>query len=378
MSGRRLRVCFAQAISNDYRYQRWLYSLLKDFTKYAVRYNDFGPRIWSGGMFAQLMTKFALLSSFIREVPSIVWCDVVIFSELNAFHPLFLLAVILRKYIVLDVYISRYQTIVESRGQIKEDTRKARSLWREERSRFSKANALVFLTNEEVRLYCDILDVNPINCIVLPLGNEDKPDAVLPYFTGARKRPHIYWWGGENNPLHGLQTIVAGLKMLEMRGYSFEFTILGSNPIEGDSYYGKLLGNVGWEDSVQVHYFWGSSLFEETLSSDCDLGFGALSSETKAISVITNKALDCANMGIPLVTVRCNPMEAYFDDSCVWYVDDPTPESVCETVAAVLDNPLLAIQKAERAQEIFDRTFSMLAYERRFKEMWSAICSEVK
>lgn len=378
MADRRLRVCFAQAIPNDYRYQRWLYALLNDFEKYAVRYNDFGPRVWVGGLLAQIATKFALLISLIREIPPIIWSDIVIFSELNVFHPLFILATILHKRTVLDVYISSYQTLVESRGLIKKGSQKAKRIWREERSRFAKADALVFLTGAEVKLYCDLLKVNAKNCIVLPLGNEDKPNAVLPYCSGTRNLPHIYWWGGENNPLHGLQTIVAGLKLLETRGYQFEFTILGCNPVEGDSYYGKILRDVGWEDFAQVHYYRGSSLFEETLSSDCDLGFGALSSETKAVSVITNKALDCANMGIPLVTVRCDPMEAYFDDNCVWYVDNPTPESVCEAVAAVLDNPRLAKQKAERAQQVFDRMFSMRAYEYRFKQMWNDVCSHGK
>lgn len=353
-------ICFAQAFPNAGRYQQWLLAVANQPVRYAVRYNDFYP-CWQrpfGGIVSLVYKMCLRIIRTIRSIPSVLWSDVIIFCNMNIDMILYCIALLFRKKIILDVYISNYQTLVISRKTIREKTIKAKLCYYLERFRFNTADRLIFLTEEEKEYYVALLNATPRKTEVIPLGNQLKPRADLPYFNGATARPSICWWGGENNPIHGLGTIIKGLKQLEAKGIDFDFTILGYDQIAGQSYYGELLNEVGWKDKVNIHYYASDyDKFCTFLKVKCDIGFGLISSEKKAVSVVANKSLDCLQMGIPLVTIDSPEMRRFWDDSQVYYCPEPNPEAVCECVEEVLSDSSV-IDKVERARFVFEQTRS--------------------
>ncbi len=364
----RQRICFAQAFPNTGRYQQWLLAASNQPIRYAVRYNDFYPcrQKLLGGTVNLAYKICSRIIRSLRSIPSILWADVVVFCNMNVDMILYCIARLFRKKVLLDVYISNYQTLVLSRKTINEKTLRAELCYRLEQFRFNTADRLIFLTEEEKKYYVALLDASPKGIDVIPLGNQAKPRADLPFFRGTTARPSICWWGGENNPIHGLGTIIKGLKLLESKGVDFDFTILGYDPTAGKTYYRDLLNEVGWKDKVQIHYYASDyDKFCTFLKKKCDIGFGLISLEKKAISVVANKSLDCLHMGIPLVTIDSAEMRRFWDDSQVYYCPEPSPEAVCECVEKVLSDSSV-IDKVERARSVFDQTRSLYILGKQF------------
>lgn len=372
MAQRRKRICFAQKIENAGRYQEWAKCLLDGFQSYAVRYNDFAPRFADAdASFAKrALCKVDRIVKKARAIPPIVASDTVIFSNMGIDHRLFFLAHLLGKETIVDVYISQYQTLVLSRKTIAEDSRRAQRIFKRERYIFEHATKAVFLNESERDFYCQTVSCWPSNSFMIPLYNAPKREAEAGYFKGTKSRPCFCWWGGENNPLHGLPNIVRGLKLLEEAGQDFDFHIFGWDEQQGEDYYGRILHEVGWEDKVVPRYdlSMADGSLEEFLSYQCDIAFGPLSREPKALNVITNKALDAINMKIPLVMVDAPAMRAFFDDECVCYCDDVSPEGICRHLKSVLRDDRTA-QRVSRAHGVLEKNFGTKKLNERFISM---------
>lgn len=366
---RRKRVCFAQRIDNYGRYQEWAKCLLDRNRIYAVRYNDFDP--WfaesGSGIATKVLCKLDRIMKKARAIPAIAFSDVVVFSNMGIDYRLFSIAHALRKETIVDVYVSQYQTQVLSRKTIPEGSRRARKLLERERSVFSRATKLVFLNENEKGFYSEVVGCQPERAYILPLYNAPKRKARLGYFSGEKAKPRFCWWGGGGNPVHGLENIVQGLKRLEESGCDFDFDIFSWDESEHSEHFASILRSVGWEQKVRVRYEYGmeDGRLERYLAEHCDVAFGPLSLEPKAVNVVSNKALDAINMQIPLVTVDSPAMRLYFSDDMICYCDDLSPDAVCRRLQMVLSDSGID-QRAVAAKAAFEESFGTAQLNQKF------------
>lgn len=354
-----IKIFFPGLIKNNYRYQGILLAISDEYKKYkSIHIN----RLYSRNDINILIYIGYRIIFLCKQVFAIFVSDVVFFCNMGIDYRLFKIAVFLRKRIIVDFYISRYQTSVLSRKTIPIGSKLAIKLLHEEMEIVEKSTVLIFLNNTERDFYLSFTKGIPQSSTIIPLITCDyNKKAALNYWHNGKKLCFC-WWGGELNPIHGLGNIIKGLKIIEEQGIQFDFFIFGYDESYGNTYYNKLLSEVGWEKKIFPRYdltIQNGGLID-FLVENCDLAFGPLSLEPKAKSVITNKALDSINLGIPLVTIESPAMREYFDDDSVWYCKDDSVELIAEKVLTIINSSRFIINdKVNKANNILKQTFML-------------------
>lgn len=359
-----IRICFPQPVRNGYRYQGFIHAILDGYKKYRLIYIDQFHDRQDLPYILYFLYRASLLC---KQVIGIFRSDVVFFCSMGIDYRLFKIALFLKKKIIVDFYISQYQTSVLSRKNVPINSKFAMKLLNKEFEMVEKASVIIFLNNTERDFYLNIINSSPQNSKIIPLIVSDYyQKAKLKYWKSAGKLCFC-WWGGEFNPIHGLRNIIKGLKRVEEQGIQFDFYIFGYDKSQGDKYYYELLSDVGWEKKVIPRYditFQNGGLIE-FLIENCTIAFGPLSLEPKAINVITNKALDSISLGIPLLTIESPAMREYFDDNAVWYCSDNSAESISEQILLLINSSRSIInKKVMKANQILRQNFILESQKR--------------
>ena len=373
---RRIRVCFAQPVMHGSRYQEWVKCLLYANDVFAVQYLDLDlPEVdVADNGLTKAVKKIRRIFKKIRLIPPILSSDIVVFNKFLHDEKLYHVARMSNKKIVLDAYISKYQTLVCSRKVLVEKSKKAERLRQEERDRFDGAEVVIFLNRTERDFYCSVLDAYPRRSCIIPLHNSPKRTAKLGFLKGCKEKPLFCWWGGENNPIHGLGNIIHALEILEKQVLEFKFEIFGTNEHECVAYYRGLLEEVGWEGKVVPRYDLRMSdgSLEEYLVENCDFAFGLLSDEDKAVNVIANKVLDCINMQIPFWTADSPALREFFSENEICYCEDISPQALAAKIAETVNDQDIQ-RRLEKASESFAENFSLDKLNHKFIEVLKSI-----
>lgn len=274
----------------------------------------------------------------LKSVFHILGTNIVIFTnEMNI--NFFRLAVLFRKQIIVDMYVSAYETNVISKKQYPIHSKEADKLLMMEQYIVSNASKLIFLNKSEKDYYLSVINSIPQKTYLLPLFNTEKPCAKLSYWSDKKSIFNICWWGAENNPIHGLENLANALDLLHQNGKDFMLYIFGSNPKKGEDYYSQFFYGRSWSNRVVIKYDYRMSngLLVDFLVDNCSVAIGPLSEELKARTVITNKALDAINMKLPLITIESRGMKEYFSDDMVYYCKDANPQTIFGQLARIIN-----------------------------------------
>lgn len=273
----------------------------------------------------------------IKGVFNITICDAVVFSNgINRF--LFKTCLLFQKKIIIDMYVSNYETNILTRKMFNENSREAQDILEWERFVLKNSQKVIYLNNAERDYYLSVSNSTHQHAYVLPLFIENKSEAKLSFWQGRESEFNICWWGAENNPIHGLENIANALDILFSKGVCFNLFIFGSNKDEGSEYYNSFFGQRKWRDRVTIRYdlTFHNGKLEKYLQEYASVALGPLSDETKARTVITNKALDAISMKIPLITIESMGMKEHFDDDMVYYCNDAKPRTIADRIMDVL------------------------------------------
>ena len=140
------------------------------------------------------------------------------------------LASIFKKKIIVDFYISIYDTEILDYKTYKPGSNKADYFYKIDYNLLKKANYIFFLNKTEATYYLSIfkIDYDSSKHIILPLCIEDKPFCKLNYFNSNNKVFNICWWGNYL-PLHGLENILESIFYLKKnKDLKFKFYIFGN------------------------------------------------------------------------------------------------------------------------------------------------------
>jgi glycosyltransferase involved in cell wall biosynthesis len=257
------------------------------------------------------------------------------------------------RYIVADVFISLYDTIVLDRHLIRKQGLPARILkWVESRA-YACADKLVVDTPQNARHLCSLFKLPEAKFVAVPLSTDEVHFKYTPY----RPTPGIcrVLFVGTMVPLHGIETILDAARLLSGRS-DIHFKLIGDGqdaPIV-EAWLRTHTPHLDWERAWQPSH----RIAEEIRSADICLGiFGA---GEKAQRVCPFKIYAYASMGRAVITGETLwlreaaqlPYEAF---ASVPVID---AAALAAKIIQLADAPMLRAKLAANSRQFYESNLS--------------------
>lgn len=291
-------------IRGAYRVEQLVKKLIEN-RNYHVYVNDLRKTVFWGKICKKITDFFAIILS-----------DIVYVSPCQHTNKLLKIAVLFKKKIITDFYISFYDTEVLDRRKCKENSKKAKKWKKIDSYALDHSTKLIFLNQNEGRYYTKILgcDLNKLNYSIIPLCIPEKPKAVLPYFT--QKRAYIHFcWCGTYIPLQALDKIIKASELAIKNGLNMHLTIWGDSEIKAKPYR-QLVTDLNMTQQVTfVNDKWNN--IDEWINfivNECDVTLGIFGDSEKAKTVLANKVLDGVAFHTPVLTAESLGLREFFSD----------------------------------------------------------------
>ncbi|MCF8019089.1 MAG: hypothetical protein K9L62_06720 [Vallitaleaceae bacterium] len=339
------------------------------------------------------MTSFNLLSRILRKIlisferflfmPQLLYqiaiSNIVILPAMNSKDlykqvQLFVAYNIFRKPVLVDFYISYYDSLVLDREKVNKTSFKAKLLMLSDRNVIKYASSVVFLNKSERDYYLSVINLsNPkikSKSTIIPLCVDIKKNVGLPYFYGINKELTICWWGSYI-PLHGLNQIIGAAEILRKYNLKFKIWLFG-NSEEKSIPYKDLIREKKLDEFVKVvnNYTFQNYKLTDFLVHKCDLVLGNFGDSEKAKAVLVNKLVDGIAMKAPLLTGESKASEEFFDfKNDIWRCNN-NPEDIARTIQEISNCSIDEVtRRTTNAYNIYLNRFSVKSYQNRINEV---------
>ncbi|MDR0606757.1 MAG: glycosyltransferase [Bacteroidales bacterium] len=321
------------AVSEDYRTKNTLKFFLEK-EDYRVFYNDFDKPVSYKESFRPVSIRAKLLKIF-SVIPNffyMLWADIIyVFAMQHGSFPV-QIAFFFKKKLVVDFFLSFYDTEVNDYKHIDPDSKKAKRIKKIDRNAIINSRVAFFLNQSEAEYYTKILDldINAMPYRILPLCIDEKPQARIDYFLGNRDCLNLCWCGSYV-PLQGLDVILTAVSMLKGK-INLHLYIWGASDKRGEVYK-KMVENFRIHDVVTIHNEWGNrKKWEEFIVDNCDISLGIFGQSMKAQTVLANKVLDGIAFRTPVITARSAGLYEYFNGIDDIFITENTPAALAEMI----------------------------------------------
>jgi glycosyltransferase involved in cell wall biosynthesis len=196
--------------------------------------------------------------------------------------------------LVFDPLVSRYETRVLDRGDVRAGSPQAWHNRNLDRISFNLPDLVISDTDQHSSFYSNWFGVDTQKLKVLPVGFDEETFRPAPWRDRGERLEILFY--GSFLPLHGIDTIIdaaAGLK-----GESVRFTLLGDGQTLGAAMAqaaSKRLGNVRFMPVVSTEEL-------ARAISDYDIVLGLFGRTPKASMVVPNKIYQALAVGRPVIT----------------------------------------------------------------------------
>jgi len=258
---------------------------------------------------------------------------------------------LLRKKIIVDYYISQYDTLVNDRKLFSKDSLRGKLALFKDRSLLKIADIVIFLNEAESAYYQKVAGINASSATdrIIPLCIDYKREL----FQKEHQESEFFnvcWWG-TYIPLHGLENLIKAFS--HVRNDKAKLYIFGDSD-EKAAPYVSLIETLGLSDRVIVRNdcSFSNGKLAPFLKQNCDLAIGNFGSSDKAKTVLVNKLVDALSLGIPCLTMKTSATAELIADNEGLIIVDPTPEGIaCQIEKYAHDRPALqAIGQAGKAK----------------------------
>jgi glycosyltransferase involved in cell wall biosynthesis len=254
--------------------------------------------------------------------------------------------------VVIDAFLSLFDTEVQDRRRLSRFHPKAWALWMLDGLCGRLADAMLLDTPEHKDYFVRTFGIRPDRILVLPVGCRTD------LFTSAppRKPDGVFRveFHGTFIPLHGIGTILRAASLLQKEAPDVRFTLIGRGQTYPDmrALAQKLsLGNVEFLDPVPI-----TKLPAHIAAADVCLGiFG---DTAKAGRVIPNKAYEILASRRPLLTGDTPAARRIFTDgmnAALCRVADP--RVLADAILRLRDDPALRARIADAGQALSAKRF---------------------
>ncbi len=246
-----------------------------------------------------------------------------------------------------DMFISLYDTAVEDRRLVQKGSWTARLLYRVEWVSVHVADVVLMDTAEHARYVATLYRVPGPHVQVVWVGAETGlfRKSPLPIKGG----PIQILFYGQFIPLHGLETLLEGIRLAQARQGSPEmhFTIIGTG--QEAAKIDKKISSLSLQCIQRIDWVDYADLPERI--SQADICLGIFAAEGKAGRVIPNKVFQILAVGRPLITRDSAAIRELVQPSlAIRLVDPEAPEDLAEQLVALSRNardPMAALELAD-------------------------------
>lgn len=250
--------------------------------------------------------------------------------------------------LILDAFISVYDTKVHDRGIVKRFSFHALFLWLLDWAACKLSDIILIDTNEHAAYFIRTFRVSPEKMLVIPIGCRSDlfVPAKEPRFDD---HPFTVVFHGTFIPLQGIDTILRAAALLQAWGDDTRFDLIG----KGQTY--DAMVTLATELSLQNVTFQGLRSPAEVVTAlqyaDCALGiFGRTN---KARRVIPHKAYEILACGRPLITGDTPSARATFHDAIdALLTPCSDPKALAEAILSLKRDPVLARRIAECGHQL--------------------------
>ena len=256
---------------------------------------------------------------------------------------------ITRKPIILDAFISLYNTVVEDRKLHSEFSPSALYNFLLDWGSIRLADRVLLDTHEHVKYFVKKFEMNESKFYVVPVGTDES----IFYLRPEQKHDKIIvGFHGTYIPLHGVDYIIKAAAILKNRD-DIVFRFLGNGQTLGETKKAvKELGlnNIKFHEE-RVPY----EKLPEFIAGN-DICLGIFGDTTKARMVIPNKIYECAAMKKIIVTEDTPAIREYFDAKDMKMIDITNPSNLADAILDLKEKPELRQELGNNAYNKF-KTF---------------------
>lgn len=352
------RVYILGKAKGAYRTQNFIKYILDRPNEYRLYYND----IW----FTPHIVKY-LKSIFINPF-TILRCSIVYVTTLNVDVNILwelLLSRVFHKKIVIDYYVSVYDTVVVDREWFKKGSLMAKVALMIDRFFLKIGTRVVFLNETEKKRYSENVKMNSDNkkFVIVPLCVEKTGEVHPPLLEKKTSIVKICWWGSYL-PLHGLDRILKALALLKQENVLIEAYFFGNNDKKGKQY--ELLAQQLNVDDIcffNNDYSFKNGKLLPFLVDNCDIALGNFGTSDKSKNVLINKILDACAMKSVLLTCYSNAVSEYFNDNKNLFMAECDPRDIATKIKMIIDTDTEALRRrVNDAYDIYMKEFTVDAY----------------
>lgn len=340
----------------SYRVQSFIKLLLDNRKKYKVYYDSV--------FYRNPLTRYLkslIINPFVILFSNLVYVNT-LNVDLNIFYEL-LWARLLGKKILVDYYVSVYDTVVLDRKWFGEGSLMAKLAKLLDRFFFAVATRVAILTEEERSYYLSLAGTEKYlsKTLILPLGIERREKVSCTGAAEEGKPLSVCWWGSYQ-PLHGLDKLLDAAQILKQKAVPVHFTFFGNDEKKGAVYADKIKA-AGLDDICELRddCTFANGKLEACLNEQCELALGAFGDSEKARTVLINKALEACTMGCLVLTGRSKAMEHYFGngDTSVYFCEGDG-QAIAESIAQICASDAAERERRIRkTEEIFRENFEI-------------------
>jgi glycosyltransferase involved in cell wall biosynthesis len=369
----RKKILLLGKLSGTYRTQNLIKSLLDDRYILSIASTEWysKPRDAYTSIFDKIkgktLHKIFYFLTFIEAIIKGSKADLVYILPMNS--NMIEIAIILKKIygtpIVSELYISLYDTLVNDRKKLKDNTKRSEYLRKIDRMLIEKSDFLIHLSNHEFNYISKLVgaNINPSRLKIFPLAIEVKLTA-----NNVVDPENIFrmcWWGNYS-PLHGLEKIFIAIKILKSQGHKIRLDVWGPQDLSNP--YVTVAKEMSLSEEIIFHPSDYSIKLQEYLTHYCDLALGIFGDSGKAKNAVANKVIDATAMKLPVLTM---------DSPCLWEFFEPTeiftcsnkPEEMAQKISEILIDPENLKATASAGHLRYLETFTVKQYSKKVLEL---------
>lgn len=240
-----------------------------------------------------------------------------------------------RKKIIVDFYISIYDTLIDARRISSEKSFSAKLHLNKDRFLLKLADKIIFLNKSESIYYQNRIkyELNGNKIFIIPLVIDYKKEIFSKLTntnTSTNSEFNICWWG-TYIPLHGLENIIESFAFLtnkEIKLYIF------GNSDEKSKPYLNLINKLGLENNIIINneYSFANGKLAPFLIEKCDLALGNFGQSEKAKTVLVNKLVDSLALGLPCLTIATKATEELLKEGDGIIYSSSTPLEISKKI----------------------------------------------
>jgi glycosyltransferase involved in cell wall biosynthesis len=301
-----------------------------------------------------LRTYFSLIYRFIRSP----YYDIIIVGYTGQFD-IFLARILnlfKKKPVILDAFISIYDTIVMDRSIVSLGSIRARLLWWLDRTACRFADLILLDTSEHINYFVKEFGLPRENFLRLFVGgdevaNEKSYKVQVSSSKGRKDSTFNVLYFGTYIPLHGMEYIIKAAKRLEDEE-DICFTLIGTGQLLEET---KRLASDLSCKYIEFIDRWVSSTELVSYISKSDVCLGIFGITEKTSRVIPCKVYDCMAFGKAIITADTPAIkELLTDGETVVLVDAGNPEALAESILKLKLDKTLSMNIGKRAKELYN------------------------